>query len=304
MMLAERFAERDDIEEIVCLDKNPITPELLALPKILYLRANTSDDTWQGIAAERKPDVVIHCAWQIREFYFRKKLHHAWNICGSRNVFAFALSCARHLIYLSSVAVYGAYSDNRVDRPFTEEDPMREDEYLYGVQKKQSEQDLYDICQKSLSPICATVLRICSVAGPRYKRAKKGFTLQNLLALLPFIPIANQEWGRQFVHEEDLMGIIDNVANEPPQSAHRVFNVAPPMYLRASEIVHAYGKRAFHVPKELVRLGFFVLRHLSLGRLPTSRGGWRFYVYPVAVDGGAIKGMLGNNFIQSILYNR
>ncbi len=309
-MLADRYAVRDDVQELICLDKNPMPARYRGNSKVLWIRANTSDESWQELIASRKPDVVIHCAWQIREFYFRKNLHKKWNLDGTTNVFRFVFDTPsiKKLIYLSSVAAYGAYPDNSVERPFVESDPLREDEYLYGVQKKRSEQELekqYAHACDSARDTCpdVTVLRVSSVTGTRYAQAKRGFTLQNILARIPFIPIANPEWGRQFVQESDLLRIIESSVDAPvipsgernPDglgtnncSAYAVFNVAPPTFMKAADIVKAYGKRALYVPKEAMRFSFFILRHLSLGHLPTSRGGWRFYAYPLAVDGGAV----------------
>ncbi len=296
-MLVDRFVKRDNVEEVICLDKSPMPLRYKGNPKVLWIRANTADTTWQTLVVSRKPDVVIHCAWQIREFYFKKKLHEKWNMGGTRNVFRFAFDTygVKKCIYLSSVAAYGAYPDNSVERPMVESDPLREDEYLYGVQKKVSERELKDQYTASRTADAGTttpdvtVFRISSVTGARYAQAKKGMTLQNILARIPYIPIANPEWGRQFVQEDDLLKIFDALIDEAPVGAYRTFNIAPPTFMKAADIVKAYGKRALHVPKELMRVGFFILRHLSLGHLPTSRGGWRFYVYPLVVDGGAIE---------------
>lgn len=294
-MLADRYVVRDDVEELICLDKNPMPARFKGNPKVLWIRANTADESWQELIASRKPDVVIHCAWQIRELYFRKKLHQKWNLGGTTNVFRFVFNTPsiEKLIHMSTVATYGAYPDNTVERPFVESDPLREDEYLYGVQKKLSEKEL----ERQYTAACGTrgadsmpdvtVFRVASVTGARYAQAKRGFTLQNILARIPFIPIANPEWGRQFVQEADLVSIFDHVIDEVRVGAYRTFNIAPPTFMKAADIVKAYGKRALYVPKELLRVGFFILRHISLGRLPTSRGGWRSYVYPLAVDGRA-----------------
>ncbi|MEK7123087.1 MAG: NAD-dependent epimerase/dehydratase family protein, partial [Patescibacteria group bacterium] len=113
-MLVERFAAREDVDEIICLDRKPINKELRALSKVLYIHANTADDTWQEVCRERAPDVVIHCAWQIRELYGRPALQRRWNIHGSQNIISFAQSVdsVKKFIFLSTVAVYGAYPDN------------------------------------------------------------------------------------------------------------------------------------------------------------------------------------------------
>ena len=44
-MLAEQFAKRPDVHEIICLDKEPEPEIFVANPKITWISANTSDGT-------------------------------------------------------------------------------------------------------------------------------------------------------------------------------------------------------------------------------------------------------------------
>jgi len=299
-LLVEHFVQQDDVAEIIALDRRREPTWSKKHAKVTWIKANTVDETWQEVVAQRQPTVVIHCAWEIREFYFKKKQHRHWNIDGSKNVFDFAFTTpsVRKIVYLSSVAAYGAFPDNSADMPLVETKPLREDEYLYGIQKKQSEEDLLEIYHRarqaahagstSANTPSSVVLRVSSLTGPRYSTAKKGMTLQNVLTRIPFIPVANPQWGRQFVQEDDLLAIIGRIIAKDAPGSYRVFNVAPQKFMNAAEIVAAYGKHALSIPKEFLRISFFIFRHLSLGRLPTSKGGWKFYAFPLVVDGGAI----------------
>ena len=79
-MLAEQFAKRPDVKEIICLDKEPEPEIFITNPKISYICANTSDETWQEQVRAKNPDIVVHTAWQIREMYGNKKKQWKWNV--------------------------------------------------------------------------------------------------------------------------------------------------------------------------------------------------------------------------------
>ena len=53
-------------------------------------------------------------------------------------------------------------------------------------------------------------------------------------------------------------------------------------------MARAVGKRALPVRPWMVRIAFFFAWHLSQGKVPTARGSWRGYSYPIAVDGSKV----------------
>ncbi len=144
-MLAQKFSARQDVEKILCLDKEKM-PELLAGDKkIEWLTANTSDE-WEETARKFNPDIVIHTAWQIREMYGKKELQWKWNVDGSDNVFDFAFEqpSVKRLIHFSTVASYSARKDNTLEHRFTEDEPFRDSDYLYAEEKRIVEEHLYE----------------------------------------------------------------------------------------------------------------------------------------------------------------
>ncbi len=308
-MLCDQFSKRDDVVKIIALDKDPMPELLRGNPKVRWVQANCADSTWQAAVEAEKPDVVIHPAWQIREMYGEKKKQWRWNVDGSIAVFEFAFShnFVKKLIYFSTVSSYGAEPTNTLDQRFFESDPFRENVYLYGVEKRVVEERLKDMFasrKERGSPLPQVfILRPAAITGPRGRfMMKERFGLQAALSgklstsfihrlislMVSFVP-APPLWLRQFIHEDDVADIVDLISFKGLDGEYEVFNICPPgAPVLAKDMAKAVGKRVLPVPPFLVRIAFFLFWHLTRGRVPTSRGGWKFYSFPVAVDGSRI----------------
>ncbi len=308
-MLCDQFSKRDDVEKIIGLDKESIPESLKDNKKIIWITANTSDDTWQNKAASYNPEIVIHTAWQIREMYGQKSLQWKWNVEGSCAVFDFAFltSSVRKLIYFSTVSSYGAYAKNSLDHYFKEEEPFIEDKYLYGIEKKEVEERLQNKFAdaktngKENTPQIF-IVRPAAITGPRGRfihirfglqsalsgQLKKSFIYRVISLMVSFVP-ATKKWVRQFIHEDDVADIIGLFAFNDLDGEYEVFNISPPgdpVY--AKDMAHAVGKKTLSVYPWLIRIVFFFFWHLSRGKVPTSKGGWKFYSYPILVDGSRL----------------
>lgn len=306
-MLVEHFSNRDDVQKIVCLDMKDPPKHLKEKDETVWLKYNTADEEWKREVRVYNPDTVIHCAWQIRELYGEREKQWRWNVKGSNNVFdlAFSLPSVERIIYTSTASSYGAFRKNSIEKRFKEEDPFRENEYLYGVEKKVTEENLeefYERANESGKPPEVLILRLAAVTGPHgrssthkfglmpalSKRLPKGFFYSLISTLVTFIP-ATPRWCRQFVHEDDVVDIITYFTFKKEKDGYEVFNVAPPgPPVLSKDMAEILGRRRIFVTPLMARVMFFLMRIISRGKIPTTKGGWRFYSYPVVMDGSKL----------------
>lgn len=306
-MLTELFAARADVARVIALDKEPRPATFAENDKVVWITANTADrDSWYDVVAALAPDVVIHTAWQIRELYGRQHVEWRWNVDGSRAVFEFAygVPSVNRLVYFSTAAVYGALAENTIEHRFREDEPMREEEYSYAREKIAAEDALREIDayvrERGGHRPVVSVVRPAAITGPRGRFARIRFGLQSALAgklsgsvfykiislMVSYVP-ATPWWVRQFIHEDDVADIVALLAfDERVSHEFEVFNIAPPGEpVLAPQMAAAVGKGVLPVQPWMVRFAFFVFWHLSRGKIPNGRGVWRFYSYPIVLDG-------------------
>lgn len=313
-MLVERFAKRDDVEKIIGLDKELLPDMLVGIEKLHYIHANTADD-WEADVARFSPDVVIHAAWQIREIYGNRALSWKWNIDGSDKVFQFAFGNAfvKRLIHFSTVASYGAFADNTIEHRFTEAEPFRKTDYLYAEEKRIAEARLEEQYEKRANKeVSVSIVRPAAITGPRGRFVRIRFGLQaalsgtlkqersfiyNLIsAMTAWVPVT-PKWLRQYVHEDDVVAIIERLAFGERPGDYEAFNLCPEgSPVLGADMAKAVGKRALLVYPWMVRLPFFVFWHATRGKIPTARGSWKGYSYPIAVDGSKVTRLLGYQY--------
>lgn len=309
-MLVEQFSARKDVEAIFTVDKEPPSELYANNPKVTFIQANLADtDKWLAVAQKFAPDIVIHTAWQIREMYGQKGVQWKWNIGGSDAVFDFAFSAppVKKLIHFSTVASYGAFSSNQVDYLFKESEPFRKTDYLYAEEKRIVEEHLEQKYSEAKHKPQVFVIRPAAITGPRGRYMRIRFGLQAALsgqlkenfihrlisAMVSFVPVT-KKWLRQFIHEDDVVDIVSLLSFENLKGEYEVFNICPPgPSVRGRDMAEAVGKKPVRISPWLIRPVFFLMWHLSRGRVPTSKGGWKSYSYPIAVDGSKLTAMYG-----------
>jgi nucleoside-diphosphate-sugar epimerase len=174
-MLIDSLSPVDSIGRILAIDLRDGADRCQGHEKVRFIQADVSDDAWMGAIRDERVDVVVHCAYQIRQLYGSKaKVQRRWNMGGARKVFEFALGTpsVRRLIQLSTVSAYGAHATNSVENNLTERAPLGEDEYLYGAQKKEIEGLLRQLHERYRPSTHVVVLRLASVSGPRSLRTE------------------------------------------------------------------------------------------------------------------------------------
>ncbi len=320
-MLVDLFSQRTDVSHVIGIDKEPLPEWIAALPmamsKLTYIVANIADNSWQAEAAALEPDIVIHTAWQIREMYGKKREQWRWNVTGSDKAFDFAFGTpsVKKLIHFSTVASYGSFPTNTVEHRFNESEPFRKSDYLYAEEKRISEEHLkerYEAARRAGSRVQVAIIRPAALTGPRGRYMRVRFGLQATLsgqlksskapihrlisAMVSFVPIT-RKWLRQFIHEDDIADITALLAFQPLKTDYEAFNACPPGdVVLGRDMAAAVGKKAVTIPPILIRLVFFVMWHISRGKVPTSKGGWKSYSYPIAVDGSKLTRMYGYQY--------
>lgn len=311
-MLVRRFAAREDVVRVIGLDKEPIPDLIKDEPKLVYLETNLADEGWEEEVKTYAPDIIVHTAWQIREIYGNRPLSWKWNIDGSERVFRFAYSSdsVKRLIHFSTVASYGAFPSNTIEYRFTEEDPFRETDYLYAEEKRIAEERLEQCFKEAARKVPTAVVRPAAITGPRGRYMRIRFGLQAALAgqlkdspvyrlvslMTRFVPVT-PNWLRQFIHEDDVVNLVELLAFSEPKGQYEVFNICPPGdVVLGKDMAEAVGKKAILIQPWMARIPFALLWHGTRGKVPTAKGSWKGYSYPIAVDGSKLTRVYGYEY--------
>jgi len=313
-MLVKHFAQREDVERIIGIDKEPVPEFTNDVEKLTYIQSNTADE-WEGEVRRYAPDIIIHTAWHIREIYGDHDLSWKWNIDGSDKVFAFAFEeeSVKRLIHFSTVASYGAYPTNTIEKRYTEDDPFREMDYLYAEEKRISEAHLdskYQLYKQERPDLAVAIVRPAAITGPRGRFMRIRFGLQSALAgqlkdsfayrlvsaMVSFVPVT-PKWVRQFIHEDDVVGIVERLSFGENYGDYEVFNICPPGdVVRGPDMAKAVAKKTITIQPWMARIAFFFFWHVTRGRIPTGKGAWKGYSFPIAVDGTKVTKKLGYTY--------
>jgi nucleoside-diphosphate-sugar epimerase len=299
-ILVETLQALDAVAKIVGIDLKPRPDRLAGNAKLAWIQADVSTDDWQAAAREHGVDAVVHLAFQVRQLYGRRQdTQRRWNIGGARKVFAFALGepSVRRLIHFSTVTAYGAQASNSLAERYRESASLNERDYLYGSHKREIEGLLEEAYAASDRSTHVVVLRCASISGPygRFGLGRFGI-VSTLTGLLPFLPCGRSDFGRQYLHEDDVEAIVSMLLIAPAKRSYEVFNASPEDYLAAVDLAALLRKRTIFVPPPLLRGLFALCWHASRGRIPTPRGAWKFVTFPIAVDGSSLTRAYGYRY--------
>jgi nucleoside-diphosphate-sugar epimerase len=163
--LLPRLLEWPGIDEVVGLDWRPIT---YPHPRFRFVRADIRDpDLSEHLAGV---DAVVHMAFVVLGSALGRRrkernLMRSINLEGSRNLFTAARQAGvEHVVYTSSVAVYGAWPENPV--PLTEEAQRRPMPGFGYSEDKAAVEFWLDAFEREAGPPSVSRLRLHAVLGP------------------------------------------------------------------------------------------------------------------------------------------
>ena len=243
------------ITRIVGMARRPFDPVSRGWTKTEYHRGDILDrGSVDALVADA--DVVVHLAYLIMG---SRAQSHRVNLEGSRNVFEAAAAAHRpvRLVYTSSVAAYGYYSDNPV--PLTEDVPTRgSKEHYYSEQKAECEALLRTTTDGSGLEVY--VLRPCIVAGPKATALADSMPWRQFRQRLPAVlrPVASLIEGMlpllpdpgvvmQLVHHDDVAAAIALAV--VGAGGPGAYNLAGDGELSLREVAAATGTRSIRVPR-------------------------------------------------------
>lgn len=270
-----RLASSGEVKKVIAIDT---------------IRGDVAGVTWR-LADVREPvladrlsgvDVIVHLAVDTGSADERPD-RHSTNVRGTATVLtAAAASGVRHVVLVSSAAVYGALPDNPT--PLAESAPLRAtpDSAVLG--------DLLEIerlgaqATRTHPGLDVTVLRPAALVGPGIDTVvTRHFEAPRLLA----VKGGQMRW--QFCHVDDLMsalalavttGIAD--AGVPSGGRHTVAAVGSDGHLDRADVERITGKRHIELPAS-VAFGTAERLH-RLGATPASSSDLQFLVYPWVVS--------------------
>lgn len=290
----------DKISKIFVIDLKRQPKDILPNKKIFWIQYDLAENRWQGLLKKEGVDIVIHSAFRIRSAFGKIKKNEKENFELCKNVFNFCFdNNIPKLIYLSSVAGYGARKEN-IGKILKEKDALMEKKSPYGSQKRKVEIILSNLIGEKKPFTNTFVLRLASVTGPYGQSLKQKFGLITVLKkALPFVIEINKNWGRQWVHERDVVNILCALSLEENVNGPKlaIFNIAPEDFLTAKDIGKLLNKKIIKAPLFLMKMLLFFLWPVSFGKLipPAAING---LVYPIKVDGSKIKN-IGLNYRYS-----
>ena len=262
--LVAALDEYDEVERIHGLDV--IAPRSLTSEKLVFCRADVRDRDLSQVVGHA--DILVHLAFRLDPRHDLAAMREI-NVDGTKRVLeAAAEAGVRRIVYVSSVAAYGAHADN--DLPLTEDHPLRgTPEFAYAQHKAEIEQWLWPWVEAH-PELEVTVLRPAVVLGAGAQNYVTRVFEQPRIML-----VKGHKPPLQFVHVDDVVSALVHVIGHDLPGA---YNVAAEGWLSMDEVTAIAGRRTVSVPEEVAFSVAQRLWRLGVGEQPPGLV-WHF-MYP------------------------
>jgi UDP-glucose 4-epimerase len=252
--LVEVLDEDPGVTRIIGIDRR--APQGLSSPKLHFQVGDVRDERIAEALAGA--DALVHLAFRVDPIHDAAAMR-AVNVDGAAAVFEAALVAGvGHLVYPSSVIVYGAHPDNDV--------PLTESSELRGIPNFPYAEHKLDV-ERWLAPwiehhpeLAVTVLRFGALLGP----GVDNFITRSFEA--PRIPtIRGHRPPLQFLHPEDAVSSMHHVLRKRLTG---YYNVCADGWLSFDEVTAIMGRGTVEVPEELAYGTVDRMWSLGLGEQP------------------------------------
>ena len=237
--LIRRLEQDDGIERILATDIRPLKEPRTS--KVVFKRHDI-DVPMGPLLSEHGIEAIVHLAFIMRPGHNRAAIERT-NVGGTTSVLNACVEAGvRHIVYLSSTAVYGARPDN--PSMLTEESPLRPIRgFHYSEHKAKAEQFITELTQR-YPTFKATILRTCPVMGPNSDNfISDAFTKPFLVGVRGYDP------PLQLLHEDDLAKVLSVCLL---QGGSGTYNLAGRGVISWSEMASIFGRKLMYLPAPLL----------------------------------------------------
>lgn len=245
-------------------------------PSLRFALMDVRDPALADLLRAERVDALVHLAFIMRPLHDRRRMR-AINVEGTRAVLeAAARAGLSQVVFISSVAVYGAHPDNPI--PLTEGCPLRPNpDYPYALDKAEADALTQDFAARHPA-VAVTILRPAIVLG---SHADNFFT--RYLTRWPLLlAVRGGDGPLQFVHEDDAIAcIIASLHRE----ARGIYNLAGEGHLGWREVLRRARRPYVTLPAwwaYLVAAAFWYARVPSVA--PPGQLAWVRFPSVVSMD--------------------
>ena len=108
-------------------------------------------------------------------------------------------------------------------------------------------------------------------------------------------------WARQFIHEDDVTGIVSFLAFGNFKGEYEIFNICPPGdCIIGKEFASFVEKKPLFLDPGIIKVVFGFMWNLTRGKIPTAPGSWKTYSYPICVTGEKISRLYGYSYLHDV----
>jgi nucleoside-diphosphate-sugar epimerase len=280
--LAIRLARSGEIRKVVALDD-----QRGDVPGVIWRVVDIRDPLLSGRLAD--VDVIVHLDVE-RSPEADLKERRTRNVRGTQTVLTAAGAArVRHVVLVTSAAVYGAYPDNPV--PLAEDAPLRGEHNTSLIGDFLEIEELAQVAPLTHPGMKVTAVRPAALVGPGIDTVvNRHFEAPRLLGVRGCSP----RW--QFCHVDDLVSalelvVLGKVTGVPErESSHgrlSVVAVGGDGWLEQDEVERITGKRRFELPAAIT---FGTAERLHrLGLTPAPATELHYVVYPWVLDCAALR---------------